>query len=133
MRVIRWRVEQAVEPGIAVKALTKRPAEQEARAREAVAKKGCVELELALKEKEASHARAQLDAAHAQKLRHKAEEEEQAADARKRANDEEVRRYGALAALGVDLTRYLCVSAAPAPDQHLKVESETPVHLKLSR
>merc|ERR1719359_1217601 len=80
-----------------------------------------------------SHARAQLDAAHAQKLRHKAEEEEQAADARKRANDEEVRRYGALAALGVDLTRYLCVSAAPAPDQHLRVELETPVHLKLSR
>lgn len=82
--------------------------------------------------------RAQRDADAAQSLRHL--EERNALELRQatKAHDEELRRYGALKELGVELTQYLCITGAKEPDSHVRIDSGAAgaapqVHLEMPR
>jgi len=81
---------------------------------------------LELLELESSQTRKALDEDHHQALRHEAEREKAAQQARRALNDENLRLNGALKELGVDMTQYLCVLGQARPDHmtHIKLDAE---------
>jgi len=81
---------------------------------------------------QAERSRSERDADHAQAMRFESERAEARLQLLQREHDEEIRRATALQALGVDLTKLLCVSAERAPDHHLRVDSSNPTALHLT-
>jgi len=75
------------------------------------------------------------DAEHAQALRHTMEAAETDVKALALKHSEELRKFGSLKEMGVDLTKYLCTVGDRLPDQHIRIDSATPtaVHMEMAK
>lgn len=82
-----------------------------------------VKHEMSLKALQAEQKRRELDEDHAQRMRHEEERARAALAASKLSNDEDIRRITSLKTLGVELTKYLCVTNQAQPDKHVRVET----------
>lgn len=89
--------------------------------------------DLSLLSLSAEQKRKEKDADHAQALRHRVEAEQTGVTALQMQHDEELRRFGALKEMGVDLTKYMCVVGDRQPDQHIRIDSANPtaVHMEM--
>lgn len=81
--------------------------------------------------------RAQMDidrqrAEHDEQLRHDKEKVEAELHQLRERNEAEKVRNAAIAALGVDMTTYLCALATERPDQHIRLETDATPKLHLA-
>jgi len=80
---------------------------------------------VAMHELESEGQRRVRDADLEQELRHEERSKELERQHVHYANEEDVRKFESLKELGVDLTKYLCVTASSTPNQHVRIDSSS--------